>query len=113
VAPRTIISTPKAPEAVRPYAQAVKYGDLLFVSGMLPIDPKTNELVDGDFEAQCTQGSGEHQGHHGGERHVPEECTQSPRDNLAFRLISLFNRGTEGGTRLLRSSDQCSVTGDQ
>ena len=44
---RTIISAPKAPKAVGPYAQAVRYGDLLFVSGMLPIDPKTNELVNG------------------------------------------------------------------
>ncbi|HET6490434.1 MAG TPA: RidA family protein [Syntrophales bacterium] len=51
---RTIISAPKAPRAVGPYAQAVRYGDLLFVSGMLPIDPKTNEPVGGDFEAQCT-----------------------------------------------------------
>jgi 2-iminobutanoate/2-iminopropanoate deaminase len=51
---RTIISTPEAPRAVGPYAQAVRYGDLLFVSGMLPIDPKTNELVTGDFDVQCT-----------------------------------------------------------
>lgn len=49
---RKIISTPHAPKAIGPYAQAVQYGDLLFVSGMIPIDPKTGELVTGDFEAE-------------------------------------------------------------
>jgi hypothetical protein len=44
-AERSIVSTPNAPKAIGPYAQAVKYGDMLFVSGMIPIDPKTNELI--------------------------------------------------------------------
>jgi 2-iminobutanoate/2-iminopropanoate deaminase len=52
-AERSIVSTPNAPKAIGPYAQAVKYGDMLFVSGMIPIDPKTNELIKGDFDAQC------------------------------------------------------------
>ena len=51
---RKIISTPNAPAAIGPYAQAVRYGDLLFVSGMIPIDPKTGELLMGDFEAEVT-----------------------------------------------------------
>jgi 2-iminobutanoate/2-iminopropanoate deaminase len=51
---RTIISTPNAPAAIGPYAQAVRYGDLLFVSGMIPIDPKTGELLTGNFEAEVT-----------------------------------------------------------
>jgi 2-iminobutanoate/2-iminopropanoate deaminase len=49
---RKIISTPHAPKAIGPYAQAVQYGDLLFVSGMVPIDPKTGELVTGNFDAE-------------------------------------------------------------
>jgi 2-iminobutanoate/2-iminopropanoate deaminase len=49
---RKIISTPHAPNAIGPYAQAVQYGDLLFVSGMIPIDPKTGELVTGNFDAE-------------------------------------------------------------
>jgi len=49
---RTIISTPGAPKAIGPYAQAVKFGDLLFVSGMIPIDPKTNEMSGGSFGEQ-------------------------------------------------------------
>ena len=51
---RKIISTPNAPAAIGPYAQAVRYGDLLFVSGMIPIDPRTGELLTGDFEAEVT-----------------------------------------------------------
>jgi len=51
---RRIISTGGAPKAIGPYAQAVSYGDLLFVSGMIPIDPKTGELLTGDFEAEVT-----------------------------------------------------------
>ena len=51
---RTIISTPNAPNAIGPYAQAIRYGDLLFVSGMIPIDPKTGELLTGNFEAEVT-----------------------------------------------------------
>ena len=47
---RTVINTPGAPKAIGPYAQAVKFGDLLFVSGMIPIDPKTNEMSGGSFE---------------------------------------------------------------
>jgi 2-iminobutanoate/2-iminopropanoate deaminase len=51
---RTVVSTTGAPKAIGPYAQAVKFGDLLFVSGMLPIDPKTNEMSRGSFEEQVT-----------------------------------------------------------
>ncbi|MFB3925717.1 MAG: RidA family protein [Syntrophales bacterium] len=51
---RKIVSTLKAPKAIGPYAQAVRYGDLLFVSGMIAIDPKTGELKTGDFEAEVT-----------------------------------------------------------
>jgi 2-iminobutanoate/2-iminopropanoate deaminase len=51
---KKIISTPNAPKAIGPYAQAVRYGELLFVSGMIPIDPKTGELLTGDFEAEVT-----------------------------------------------------------
>ncbi|MGC9976291.1 MAG: RidA family protein [Syntrophales bacterium] len=49
---RKIIDTPNAPAAIGPYAQAILYGKLLFVSGMIPIDSKTGELLTGDFEAE-------------------------------------------------------------
>jgi 2-iminobutanoate/2-iminopropanoate deaminase len=51
---RQIVSTDKAPKAIGPYAQAVKYGDMLFVSGMIAIDPKTNKFAKGSFEEQTT-----------------------------------------------------------
>ena len=50
---KEIISTDKAPAAIGPYSQAVKIGGLLFTSGMIPIDPATNTLVEGDIEVQA------------------------------------------------------------
>ena len=51
-----MIMTDKAPKAVGPYSQAVRAGDMLFCSGQIPIDPKTNELnlFDGDAAKQTT-----------------------------------------------------------
>ncbi|MCR5104905.1 MAG: RidA family protein [Eubacterium sp.] len=50
---KEIISTDKAPAAIGPYSQAVKVGNLLFTSGMIPIDPATNTLVEGGIEIQA------------------------------------------------------------
>lgn len=52
---KQIINTENAPAAIGPYSQAVRVGDLLFVSGQIPLDPKTGELVTGDFKAQAEQ----------------------------------------------------------
>jgi 2-iminobutanoate/2-iminopropanoate deaminase len=52
---RKIISTPNAPRAIGPYAQAVQYGNLMFVSGMIPLDPETGELLTGTFEAEVVR----------------------------------------------------------
>ena len=46
------ITTGQAPAAIGPYSQAVKAGNLLFVSGQLPIVPATGELLEGDIQAQ-------------------------------------------------------------
>src|SRR5260370_8154834 len=46
------ISTPDAPGAIGTYSQAVRAGDTVYLSGQVPLDPKTMKLVDGDFEAQ-------------------------------------------------------------
>ncbi len=51
---KRIISTDKAPAAVGPYSQAVRAGDMLFISGQIPIDPATGRMVEG-LEAQVTQ----------------------------------------------------------
>ena len=52
---KEIISTQKAPAAIGPYSQAVRAGNLLFVSGQVPLDPATGELVTPTIQAQATQ----------------------------------------------------------
>ena len=49
---RQAIQTDRAPQAIGPYSQAVRAGDLLFVSGQIPLDPSTGELVNGDIREQ-------------------------------------------------------------
>jgi 2-iminobutanoate/2-iminopropanoate deaminase len=49
---REAVSSPSAPKAIGPYSQAIKAGNLLFVSGQVPIDPATGNLVDGDIATQ-------------------------------------------------------------
>lgn len=46
------IHTEAAPAAIGPYSQAVKAGNTVYISGQIPLDPATGELVEGDFEAQ-------------------------------------------------------------
>jgi len=50
--PRTPIHTPLAPQAIGTYSQAVRAGDTVYLSGQIPLDPATGELVAGDMEAQ-------------------------------------------------------------
>jgi len=52
---RQAVSTDKAPAAIGPYSQAIKAGNLLFLSGQIPIDPQTGNLVDGGIEPQTRQ----------------------------------------------------------
>ncbi len=49
---RTPIHTPAAPQAIGTYSQAVRAGDTVYLSGQIPLDPATGELVAGDMEAQ-------------------------------------------------------------
>lgn len=49
------IKTKNAPEAIGPYSQAKKVGNFVFTSGQIAIDPKTNNLVEGDIEIQTKQ----------------------------------------------------------
>ena len=48
---RTAVSTDSAPKAIGPYSQAVRAGRLLFISGQIPIDPATGNLIAGDIAA--------------------------------------------------------------
>lgn len=48
----TIIETRSAPQAIGTYSQAVRAGDIVYVSGQIPLDPATGILVSGDIEAE-------------------------------------------------------------
>jgi 2-iminobutanoate/2-iminopropanoate deaminase len=49
---RQAVATDNAPKAIGPYSQAIRAGNLLFVSGQVPIDPATGSLIEGDIAAQ-------------------------------------------------------------
>ena len=49
---RTPIATPHAPQAIGTYSQAIRAGNTVYLSGQIPLDPATGELVPGDMEAQ-------------------------------------------------------------
>ena len=49
------IHSDAAPAAIGTYSQAIKAGNLVFLSGQIPLDPATMEIVDGDFEARARQ----------------------------------------------------------
>ena len=49
---KKIIKTDKAPAAIGPYSQAVQHGDLVFLSGQIPLDPETMQRVAGGIENQ-------------------------------------------------------------
>jgi reactive intermediate/imine deaminase len=49
---RQIIHTPLAPKAIGTYSQAVRVGDTVYISGQVPLDPATGQLVSGDIEAE-------------------------------------------------------------
>lgn len=52
---KAVINTEEAPDAIGTYSQAVKAYNTVYLSGQIPLDPKTMKLVDGDFAAQANQ----------------------------------------------------------
>ena len=52
---KKVIRTDKAPAPIGPYNQAIQYGDMLFVSGQIALDPATGELVQGDIQLETRQ----------------------------------------------------------
>lgn len=49
------IKTDQAPQAIGPYSQAIKLGQLIFLSGQIPLDPATGQMVEGDIATQTTR----------------------------------------------------------
>jgi 2-iminobutanoate/2-iminopropanoate deaminase len=52
---RDVIHSEKAPKAIGPYSQAIRSGNTVYLSGQIPLDPATGELVPGDVSAQTQQ----------------------------------------------------------
>ena len=52
---KTVISSDRAPQAIGPYSQAIKANGFLFVSGQIPLDPTTGQIVYGGIESQTYQ----------------------------------------------------------
>jgi 2-iminobutanoate/2-iminopropanoate deaminase len=52
---RQVVSAPDAPKAMGAYSPAIKAGNLLFISGQIPLDPSTGNLIQGDIAAQAEQ----------------------------------------------------------
>lgn len=52
---KNIINTDKAPQAIGTYSQAVRHQGLVFISGQIPLDPESMEIVPGGIEAQITR----------------------------------------------------------
>jgi 2-iminobutanoate/2-iminopropanoate deaminase len=52
---KKVIQTEKAPKAIGPYSQAIQAGNFLFLSGQIPLDPKTGEFIKGDIRLQTRQ----------------------------------------------------------
>jgi len=52
---REIVKTGAAPAAIGPYSQAIKAGGMVFLSGQIPLDPKSGEMVAGDIQVQTRQ----------------------------------------------------------
>lgn len=50
---RTSVFTDRAPKAIGPYSQAVRIGGTVYLSGQIPLDPKTGEMVSGDFNLEA------------------------------------------------------------
>ena len=52
---KSVIATHAAPAAIGPYSQAVRFGNLLFCSGQIPLDPETGALVEGSIQTETTR----------------------------------------------------------
>lgn len=52
---KKVISTDKAPKAIGPYSQAIEFNNMVYTSGVIPVNPETNELVTGSIELQAEQ----------------------------------------------------------
>jgi 2-iminobutanoate/2-iminopropanoate deaminase len=50
--PKSVVSTQDAPQAIGPYSQAIKLGNVVYTAGQIPLDPTTGKIIEGDIEQQ-------------------------------------------------------------
>jgi 2-iminobutanoate/2-iminopropanoate deaminase len=50
---KSVVSTNDAPQAIGPYSQAIKLGNVVYTAGQIPLDPATGKIVEGDITAQA------------------------------------------------------------
>ncbi len=50
---KSVVSTNDAPQAIGPYSQAIKLGNVVYTAGQIPLDPATGKMVEGDISAQA------------------------------------------------------------
>lgn len=91
MAERIAIQTHHAPAAIGPYVQGIRAGDLLFLSGQIPLDPATGELIDGDVAAQtdrCMQSLAAVAHEAGVSLHNAVKCTIYVTDLADFAVVN-------------------------
>lgn len=52
---KNVVKTDKAPQAIGPYSQAIEVNGMVYTSGVVPIDPETGNVVEGDIKVQATR----------------------------------------------------------
>ncbi|MDE5864501.1 MAG: RidA family protein [Lachnospiraceae bacterium] len=52
---KNVVKTDKAPQAIGPYSQAIEVNGMIYTSGVVPIDPQTGNVVEGDIKVQATR----------------------------------------------------------
>ena len=52
---KNVVKTDKAPQAIGPYSQAIEVNGMVYTSGVVPIDPATGNVVEGDIKVQATR----------------------------------------------------------
>ena len=52
---KNVVKTDKAPQAIGPYSQAIEVNGMVYTSGVVPIDPATGSVVEGDIKVQATR----------------------------------------------------------
>lgn len=52
---KNVVATDEAPKAIGPYSQAIVYNGVAYLSGQIPLDPATGQVIDGDIVAQTTR----------------------------------------------------------